>query len=166
VQLVGRVTGVHGERLPLTSDVNEQIAAADEFATGFLARVHAFGTGRGQDLGPEPPVVSCWTGRSPVAPLPELDLAAAGISTVIWSTGYAQDFSWIDLPDAFAPTGAPYQHQGRSTRVPGLAFVGLHRMWLGGSGTVLGVGVDATVVADSVADHLAGRTDAWPLPRR
>jgi putative flavoprotein involved in K+ transport len=162
VRLVGRVTAVDGEQVTLTTDVNEQIAAADRFATDFLARVHAHGTATGLDLGATPPPLSCWTGRAPVPPVPALDLAAARISTIIWATGYAQDFSRIELPGAFAITGAPWQHHGRSTRVPGLAFVGLHRMWLAGSGTVLGVGVDAAVVADTIADHLAGVPGAWP----
>ena len=52
--------------------------------------------------------------------------------------------------------------QGCSTRVPGLAFVGLHRMWAGGSGTVLGVGADAIHVAESVAGHVAGLPGSWP----
>jgi putative flavoprotein involved in K+ transport len=154
VRLVGRVLAADGERLTLSTDVMAQIGAADAFATAFMARVHAFGIARGQDLGPEPPAVSCWAGRRPVEPVPSLDLAAAGISTVIWATGYAQDFSWLDVPGALAPTGAPYQRVGVSTRVPGLAFVGLHRMWAGGSGTVLGVGADAIHVADTLADRL------------
>ena len=32
------------------------------------------------------------------APLTRLDLAAEGISAVIWATGYGVDFGWIDLP--------------------------------------------------------------------
>jgi putative flavoprotein involved in K+ transport len=161
VRLVGRILAAEGEALTLSTDVPDRLAAADAFATAFLARVHAFGTNRGMDLGSEPPVVSCWTGRAPVVATPGLDLARAGIGSVIWSTGYAQDFSWLALP-ALAPTGAPWQRRGLSTRVPGLAFVGLHRMWAGGSGTVLGVGADAIHVADAIADRLAGVPDAWP----
>lgn len=162
VRLVGRVLSVEGETVTLATDVNERIAESDAYATAFMARVHAFGSGRGQDLGPEPPVVSCWMGRPPVPSVASLDLAAAGISTVIWSTGYRHDFSWLELPGALAPTGAPYQRAGCSTRVPGLAFVGLHRMWAGGSGTVLGVGTDAIHVADTIADTLAGTPGSWP----
>ena len=105
--------------------------------------------------------MSCWTGRAAPPVTASLDLAERGISTVIWATGYAQDFRWIELP-AFAPTGAPWQRQGCSTRVRGLAFVGLHRMWAGGSGTVLGVGPDATHVADMIARVLSGEPGAWP----
>jgi putative flavoprotein involved in K+ transport len=162
VRLVGRLTAVDGDRATFTTDVPERIAESDAYATAFLARVHVFGTARGQDLGPEPPVVSCWTGRPPVPAVSALDLRAAGIGTVIWSVGYRQDFSWLELPGALAPTGAPYQRQGCSTRVPGLAFVGQHRMWAGGSGTVLGVGADAIHVAETIAGHLAGTPDAWP----
>jgi putative flavoprotein involved in K+ transport len=160
-RLVGRVRGVDGERLVLSTDVNERIAQADAYATEFVARVHAFGAARGLDLGARPPVVSCWTDRDAVAPVPTLDLEEAGISCVVWSTGYSQDFSWLAVPGALAATGAPYQRQGLSTRVPGLAFVGLHRMWSGGSGTVLGVGADAIHVADGIAGHLAGSA-TWP----
>lgn len=163
VRLVGRLTKLVGDRASFSTDVHERIAEADAFATAFLARVHAFGTARGQDLGEEPPVVSCWSGRPPVPPIPSLDLRAAGIGTVVWSTGYRHDFAaWLDPPGALAATGAPYQRQGCSTRVPGLAFVGLHRMWAGGSGTVLGVGADAIHVAETIAGHLAGAPDAWP----
>jgi len=78
-----------------------------------------------------------------------LDLAAEGISTVLWSTGYRQDFSWIHVPGVLAENGAPYQRQGVSP-VPGIHFVGLHRMWEAGSGTLLGCGWAATNVAEHI----------------
>jgi putative flavoprotein involved in K+ transport len=40
--------------------------------------------------------------------------ASAGIRTVIWSTGYRQDFSWIRVPGILATNGAPYQRRGVS----------------------------------------------------
>lgn len=157
VRLVGRLVGIDGAALRLANDVQQHIEVADASATVFVARVHAFASALGRDLGPPPGAISCWTGRAPVVITPTLDLHGEGITSVIWCTGYAQDFSWIDLPGAFAPTGAPWQRQGVSTRVPGLAFVGLHRMWAGGSGTILGVGADAIHVADRLADGPAAR---------
>jgi putative flavoprotein involved in K+ transport len=157
VRLVGRVLAVDGATLRLATDVPDRIAEADAFASAFVARVHAHATGLGRDLGPAPGAISCWSGRPPVVAVPSLDLRREGITSVIWGTGYAQDFSWIELPAAFASTGAPWQRQGVSTRVPGLAFVGLHRMWAGGSGTVLGVGADAIHVADTLTEGRAGR---------
>ena len=74
---------------------------------------------------------------------------------MIWSTGYRQDFSWIRVPGVLAANGAPYQRQGVSP-VPGIYFVGLHRMWEAGSGTLLGCGWAAT----NVAEHIAARVHA------
>lgn len=54
----------------------------------------------------------------------ELDLAAAGVSTVIWATGFGVEFStWIHL-DVFAPSGLPVHRRG-VTNEPGLLFIGL-----------------------------------------
>ena len=104
---------------------------------------------------PEPELESHWRdGEIPEAP-DALDLASAGIHTVIWSTGYRQDFSWIRVPGVLAANGAPYQRQGVSP-VPGIYFVGLPRMWEAGSGTLLGCGWAAT----NVAEHVATRARA------
>ncbi len=53
-----------------------------------------------------------------------LDMAAAGITTVIWALGYTFDFSLVRLPvlDAY---GYPVQRRG-VTAFPGLYFVGLN----------------------------------------
>jgi hypothetical protein len=59
-----------------------------------------------------------------------------------------------------AANGAPYQRQGVSP-VPGIYFVGLHRMWEAGSGTLLGCGWAATNVAEHVARACA-RADETP----
>jgi len=55
--------------------------------------------------------------------LTELDLEAAGISNVIWATGYAFDFSLVRLP-VVDGDGFPIQTRGISA-FPGLFFVGL-----------------------------------------
>ena len=36
----------------------------------------------------------------------ELDLAAEGISTVLWTSGYRPAFGWIELPVLSPPTGS------------------------------------------------------------
>jgi hypothetical protein len=67
----------------------------------------------------------------PGEPLRELDLAAAGVTSIIWVTGYRMDFSWI-LDTQFDEKGFPV-HQGGVTPEPGLYFYGLavaHRSWL------------------------------------
>ncbi len=57
--------------------------------------------------------------------------------------------------DAFDAMGFPIQVDGASTVVPGLHFVGVHFLRRAKSALLMGVGEDAAVVAQGVADRLA-----------
>ena len=152
VRLAGHLVGVDGARVTFARDLEPLLRAGDDEARTFVTRVRDFARARGDDV-PEPELVSHWREREiPQAP-DALDLEGAGIRTVIWSTGYRQDFSWLRVPGVLAGNGAPYQRQGVSP-VPGVYFVGLHRMWEAGSGTLLGCGWAATNVAEHVAARL------------
>ena len=83
----------------------------------------------------------------------ELDLAAAGVSTVIWATGYRPDFSWVKLP-ILAEDGYPIQHRG-VTEVPGLSILGLDWLYKVKSGFFAGVGEDAEYLAGVIAARAA-----------
>ena len=73
--------------------------------------------------------------------LTELDLAAEGISTVLWTSGYAADYGWLDLP-ILDDAGLP-RHVRGVTEVPGLTVLGM--LWLHdqGSANLAGVAMDA-----------------------
>ena len=60
------------------------------------------------------------------------------IRTVIWSTGYRQDFSWIRVPGVLAETALPTT-PGRLT-LPALTSSACTD-WEAGSGTLLGCGM-------------------------
>ena len=87
-------------------------------------------------------------------PITALDLAAAGISSVVWATGYSFDFGWIDC-DAFHPDGSPRHERGIS-EVPGLHFLGLPGLSRRASAFIWGVWHDAAYIAD----HIAARETA------
>jgi len=150
VRLTGRLVGVDGSRATFAPDLVPLLRSGDGVARQFVGRVRDFARSRGEDV-PEPELESHWREeelerlRAPDA----IDLAAEGIHTVIWSTGFRHDFSWIRVPGVLAANGAPYQRQGVSP-VPGIHFVGLHRMWEAGSGTLLGCGWVATNVAEHI----------------
>ena len=55
--------------------------------------------------------------------LTELDLQSAGISVIIWATGYSLDYKWIDTP-ILDNLGYPRNVRGAAS-VPGLYFLGL-----------------------------------------
>ena len=83
-------------------------------------------------------------------PIRSLDLKQAGISTIIWSTGYSQDFGWINF-DAFDEKGRPAHERGVSSKVPGLYFLGLPWLSRLASPFIWGVWHDADYIASQIA---------------
>src|SRR5205823_3756834 len=79
-------------------------------------------------------------------PLRRLDIGADGIGAVIWATGYALDFGWIDIPVLDA-RGEPLHRHGIA-EVPGLYFLGLQWLSKMKSSFLSGVGDVAAVLAD------------------
>ena len=71
----------------------------------------------------------------------ELDLVAAGVSAIVWATGFTPDWSYVQAP-IFDGTGYPVHRRG-VTSVPGLYVLGLPWLWTWGSGRFLSVGRDA-----------------------
>jgi putative flavoprotein involved in K+ transport len=72
------------------------------------------------------------------------------VQNIIWCTGYANGFSWIELP-IFDSIGDPIQVEGVVPSVPGLYFVGLHFLYAMSSATLMGVGRDAKRIVRQVA---------------
>jgi putative flavoprotein involved in K+ transport len=81
--------------------------------------------------------------------VPELDLAAEGISTVIWTSGYRLRLDRLADPDA---QGAP-RHVRGMTEISGLTFIGLLWQLHQGSATLFGVGPDALYPAERMSDR-------------
>ncbi len=150
VQVVGRLAGVDGSRLLLGDGLAMDIADADANAAHLrtLADDHVARTGL--DVPDEPwsrPAVPDWA----LCPPPSVDLARAGVSTVLWATGYGRDWSWIHA-DVFDAHGDPVHRQG-VTAEPGLCFLGLRWLYRRDSGFISGVGRDA----EHLAAHLVGQ---------
>jgi putative flavoprotein involved in K+ transport len=144
ITLVGRLDGADGERVRFAADLNANLEFADRFFDERLRPLfEAYIERSGAEAGPDDGVPPF---RFEVPEVTELDLAAEGISTVIWTSGYRFDHSWIELPILDAD-GIPRQTDGL-TEVPGLAFIGLPWMRDMGSATLLGIGRDATILAE------------------
>jgi putative flavoprotein involved in K+ transport len=143
--LIGRIERVDGERLSVADDLTANLARADDFFDArFRGFVDAFIERAAIDAPPddrrpfafEPPVVR------------EFDLAAAGISTVIWTTGYRLDYRWIDLP-ILDEQGFPRNRRGVS-EIPGLSFLGLLWQHNQASATLFGPTQDARHLASEM----------------
>ncbi len=143
--LLGRLEGVHEGKLRLGDKLLADIAAADEAYNEFVNGVETVLAARGEADG-EPPAPPPAPGPLPQPPPLELDMHQAGISSVIWATGYRVDFSWVHCGE-YEDDGMPVQQRGVST-VPGLYFLGLAFLYNARSSFFWGVGEDAGYIAD------------------
>jgi putative flavoprotein involved in K+ transport len=78
----------------------------------------------------------------------KLNLKDAGITSVIWATGYRFDFSMVKMP-IFDEDGYPDTQRG-VTAYPGLYFTGLPFIDKFKSGFLLGVGEHAAYIAEQI----------------
>jgi putative flavoprotein involved in K+ transport len=146
--LLGLLSDVRDNRLHLAGDLHENLAVADNFEAAFLKRIDQYIADHGLDC-PAEDVLQLRDGYEAEL-ITELDVAAAGIATVIWAAGYSFDFGLVKCP-VFDEDGYPLQKRG-ITEQPGLYFVGLPWLYKARSGLLSGVGDDAAhVVSDIVA---------------
>lgn len=150
--LLGRAQSFEGGVVHFAGDLARNIARGDNNYLSLLDRADDYAASHGLDLPEEPearrmePHPACVTD-----PILRLDLKEAGVTSIVWATGYAFDFGWMKL-DAFDEKGRPVHERGVS-RVPGLYFVGLPWLSRRASSFIWGVWHDA----DYVAAHIAGR---------
>jgi putative flavoprotein involved in K+ transport len=132
------------------SDLASNLAEGDKYYLSLLDEADAYILQKGLDLSEEPtarqiePHPECE--RNPIV---RLELKKAGITSIIWATGYALDFSWLKC-GALDERGAPI-HQRGITDVPGLYFLGLSWLSRRASSFIFGVEQDAAYLADRIA---------------
>ncbi|GAA4669802.1 NAD(P)/FAD-dependent oxidoreductase [Amycolatopsis dongchuanensis] len=149
ITLTGRTESYRDGTLHFAPDLGANIAAGDANYLSLLDEADAYIARNGlalpeepeaRELGPDPACVT--------DPVRELDLAAAGITSIVWATGFAVDYSWLRV-DAFDEHGKPRHRRGVSTE-PGVYFLGLPWLARRGSSFIWGVWHDAKFVADHI----------------
>ncbi|GBQ63481.1 flavin-containing monooxygenase [Ameyamaea chiangmaiensis NBRC 103196] len=150
--LVGRTERFSDGVLHFAPDLKTNIDKGDANYLSMLDAADAYIEREGLDFPEEPDARIIGADPACVAaPLRTLDLKQAGIGTVLWATGYALDFGWIEA-DTFDPSGRPRHKKGVSDQ-PGLYFVGLSWLTRRASAFIWGVWHDA----DYLAGHIAAR---------
>lgn len=150
ITLVGHTEAFRDGKVVFKGDLCDNIRGGDENCRALLDAADAYVRRNALDLPEEPearrilPDPDCMTD-----PVREIDLAAAGIRSIIWATGYAVDFSWLQV-DAFDDRGKPRHQRGVSSE-PGVYFVGLPWLSRRGSTFIWGVWHDAKHIADHIA---------------
>ncbi len=128
----------------------ESESAATRTTSALLDAADAYIERNGLDLPLEPEARKVYADAECIRhPIQELNLADAGITAIIWATGYAVDFNWLQV-DAFDDKGKP-KHQRGVSREPGVYFIGLPWLSRRGSTFIWGVWHDAKHVADHIA---------------
>jgi putative flavoprotein involved in K+ transport len=148
--LVGFMTSFDDGTVRFAPDLADNIAKGDADHLALLDEADAYVARMGLDLPQEPAAREL--GPLPAAaldPVRELDLAAAGVTSVIWATGFTADYSWLQV-DAFDANGRPQHRRGVSSE-PGVYFLGLPWQSRRGSSFIWGVWHDARHVADHIA---------------
>ncbi|WP_368621224.1 flavin-containing monooxygenase [Paraburkholderia sp. BR13444] len=147
--LVGTTKSFANRVVTFEPDLAVNLKRGDEYLMSLLDTADDYIERNGVDL-PEdpdarliPPDPECVT-----HPLPDLDLHKAGVSTIIWATGYAVDFSWLHV-NAFDDKGKP-QHQRGVSKEPGVYFLGLPWLSRRASSFIWGVWHDAKHIADHI----------------
>lgn len=149
VNLVGRTRTFNAGEVTFEEDLTENIRRGDENYLSLLDAADAWIDRNGMDLPPEPQArqmladPSCMT-----QPTLSLNLAQAGITSIIWATGYAVDYRWLDV-DTFDAAGRP-RHQRGVSQEPGVYFLGLPWLSRRGSSFIWGVWHDAKYIADQI----------------
>lgn len=152
IVLHGRAASYADGVVRFADDLAANIAEGDRFYLELLEQADAFVERYGYGLPEEPAAHEL--GELPACvtePILELDLAAAGVTTILWATGYRTDYAWLEV-DVIDERGRPIHQRGVAAE-PGLYFLGLPWLSHRGSSFIWGVWHDAGFVANHIANQ-------------
>ena len=168
ITLVGMTKSFNAGVLSFALDLRENIARGDANFMSVLDEADAYVARNGIELPAEPDARHIEPDPSCVSnPIEALNLAEAGIRSIVWATGYAVDFSWLKV-DTFDKDGNPIHQRGVSSE-PGIYFLGLPWLSRRGSSFIWGVWHDARYLADQISiqrQYLAYHDSARGLASR
>jgi putative flavoprotein involved in K+ transport len=150
ITLVGLTEAFSGGKVAFQNNLVENVLRGDKNYLAVLDAADAYAARNGIDLPQEPEArrilaePDCMTN-----PIRELDLAAAGVTSIIWATGYATDFSWLPS-GALDEKGKPRHQRGVSFE-QGIYFIGLPWLSRRGSAFIWGVWHDAKHIAGHIS---------------
>lgn len=153
VKLVGRFAGLDETKAQFSGSLRNQCALSDLKMNRLLNTIDEWATENGLDEEFPPPHRLPRTEVEENPPL-VLDLAAEGIKSILWATGYRPDFSWLEVP-VFDRKGR-IRHDGGITDAPGLYLMGMQFLRRRKSALIDGAGDDARDLCEHLASYLDG----------
>ncbi|MEM7464030.1 MAG: NAD(P)-binding domain-containing protein [Pseudomonadota bacterium] len=151
VRKVGRLAGIRDGKAMFSGSLANVCALADLKMNRLLNTLDEWATENDMDRKVASPHRFESTRIDEKSPL-GMDLAAEGIKSVIWATGFRPDYSWLDVP-VFDRKGR-IRHDGGVAEVPGLYVMGLPFLRRRKSSLIDGVGDDAKILSDHLYSAL------------
>ncbi len=148
--LVGRTESFKNGVMHFADDLKRNVEQGDANYLSVLEEADAFVARNGLDLPPEPEAKVI--GPDPQCmrePMLELNLEQAGVTSIIWATGFSSDYGW--LPAGCVDAKGKPKHQRGVSAEPGIYFLGLPWLSRRGSSFIWGVWHDAKFIADQIA---------------
>ncbi|OZI37195.1 FAD-dependent oxidoreductase [Bordetella genomosp. 10] len=153
INLVGIAKGYDQGVMTFEEGLARNIEQGDKDYFEVLREADAYIAQNGMDLPPEPEAWEMLEDPECLKhPILSLDLAKAGIRSIVWATGFKVDYSWIEV-DTFDGKGYPVHKRGIST-AKGLYFLGLPNQTNRSSSFIWGVWHDAKYIADHIGIHM------------
>lgn len=147
--LVGLTKSFENGKITFQEDLLKNLKNGDDNYTSILDEADAYIENNKLDLPEEPEARKVFADAECISnPILELDMAEAGITSIIWATGFSSDYSWLKV-NALDESGKPQHHRG-VTQEPGFYFVGLPWLSHRGSSFIWGVWHDSKYIADHI----------------
>lgn len=149
ITVLGKTVAYDNGIVRFADDLVDNIREGDRAYLEVLREADTYVERNGIDLPPEPEAWEILPDPECIKkPSQELNLAEAGISTIIWATGFKFDFSWLEV-DAFHEDGTPFHKRGISTE-QGIYFLGLPELTNRASSFIYGCWYDAKYIATHI----------------
>ncbi|MGI9363813.1 MAG: flavin-containing monooxygenase [Rhizobiaceae bacterium] len=152
ITLLGMAQTYDGGVLSIARDLTENIAVGDASYLAMLDLADQYVIRNGLDL-PLESEARMFEGDPDCVtnPLLSVELKEAGINSVVWATGFSQDFGWLKV-DTFDEAGNPLHRRGVGAEA-GIFFLGLPWQTRRASSFIWGVWHDAKEIADHIAQQ-------------
>jgi putative flavoprotein involved in K+ transport len=152
VDLVGRWAAVRDGLALFSGGLRNVCSLADLKMDRLLGVFDEWAAAGGSDAEFEPPERFAST-QAPRSPRLQLDLLNGEVRTIVWATGFAPDYRWLEVP--VVDTKGHLRHNGGVVESPGLYALGLPVLRRRKSTFILGIEDDAREVVDHLARFLA-----------
>ena len=150
--ILGKLNKVKGSTVHFQPNAALHVKFADSFSTNIKDMIEGYiqhNALHSLPVEPDPADEPDLTARC-ASTTPSLDLRASNITSIIWATGFASDFSWLHLP-VFNEDGNP-EHTDGISPVPGFYFLGFPWLRKRKSGIIFGIKEDAEFIAGHIAN--------------